>query len=123
LDGSAGTLFAPTGTRLDHRKRWIAHTLKAAGSVTVDAGGARALCRNGRSLLAVGVTGCDGEFEAGDPVEVRDAQGGAIAKGLINYSAADLRRILGRRTEEIEKILGYRSSDEIIHRDNLVVLS
>jgi glutamate 5-kinase len=123
LDGGAGTLFRPTGTRLDHRKRWIAHTLKAAGSVSVDAGGATALCRKGRSLLAVGVTGCDGEFEAGDPVEVRDAAGGAIAKGLVNYSAADLRRILGRKTEDIEKILGYRSSDEIIHRDNLVVLS
>ena len=58
-----------------------------------------------------------------DPVEVRDASGAAIAKGLVNYSAADLRRILGRKTEEIEKILGYRSADEIIHRDNLVLLS
>jgi glutamate 5-kinase len=123
LEGKAGTLFAPTGTRLDHRKRWIAHTLKAAGSVTVDAGGARALCRNGRSLLAVGVTACDGDFDVGDPVVVRDPAGAEIAKGLVNYSAPDLRRILGRKTEEIEKVLGYRSSDEIIHRDNLVVLA
>ena len=123
LEGGAGTLFAPTGTRLDHRKRWIAHTLKAAGSVTVDAGGARALCRNGKSLLAVGVTACEGDFDVGDPVAVRDAAGATIAKGLVNNSAPDLRKILGKKTEEIEKVLGYRSSDEIIHRDNLVVLA
>ena len=123
LEGGAGTLFAPTGTRLDHRKRWIAHTLKAAESVIVDAGGAKALLRNGKSLLAVGVTGCDGDFDAGDAVWVRDPNGNAIAKGLVNYPAPDLRRILGKRTEEIDKVLGYRSFDEIIHRDNLVVLS
>ncbi len=123
LEGTAGTLFLPTGTRLDHRKRWIAHTLKEAGAVTVDAGGEAALTRNGRSLLAVGVTACDGDFEAGDPVLVRGPAGSGIAKGLVNYSAADLRRIMGKRTEEIERILGYRSFDEIIHRDNLVLLT
>jgi glutamate 5-kinase len=121
LKGKTGTLFLPTGTRLDHRKRWIAHTLKAAGTLTVDAGGAVALRKNGKSLLAVGVTGCEGTFDVGDPVEIRDASGAAIAKGLVNYSSADLRRILGKRTDEIEKVLGYRPSDEIIHRDNLVV--
>ncbi len=118
-----GTLFCPTGTRLDHRKRWIAHTLKAAGAVTVDAGGAEALCRKGRSLLPVGVTACEGEFEAGDPVLIRDAAGTAIAKGLVNYASPDLRKIMGRKTEEIERILGFRSTDEIVHRDNLVLLS
>jgi glutamate 5-kinase len=122
LDGKAGTLFLPTGTRLDHRKRWIAHTLKAAGTITVDAGGATALVKNGKSLLAVGVTACKGSFEAGDPVEIRDAAGQAIAKGLVNYAAADLKRIMGKRADEIEKVLGYRPSDEIIHRDNLVLL-
>jgi glutamate 5-kinase len=122
LEGKAGTLFHPTGTRLDHRKRWIAHTLKAAGSVVVDAGGAAAVTRKGSSLLAVGVTGCEGDFDEGDPVAVKDPAGALIAKGLVNYSAADVRRLLGRRTEEIERILGYRGSDEIIHRDNLVVL-
>ncbi len=118
-----GTVFLPRGTRLDHRKRWIAHTLKEAGSLTVDAGGAEALRRKGRSLLSVGVTGCEGDFEVGDPVLIRDAVGEPIAKGLVNYSAQDLRRIMGKRTEEIEGILGYRCGEEIVHRDNLVVLS
>lgn len=122
LEGKAGTLFLSTGTRLDHRKRWIAHTLKAAGTLTVDEGGARALVRNGRSLLAVGITGCEGEFDVGDCVLVRDPSGSAIAKGLVNYPAADVRRILGRRTDEIERVLGYRSFDEVIHRDNLALL-
>jgi glutamate 5-kinase len=124
LEGrSPGTLFRPTGSRLDHRKRWIAHGLKSAGALTVDAGGAAALRKNGRSLLAVGVTACDGEFDVGEAVEVRDASGASIAKGLVNYSSAELRKILGRKTDEIEGILGYRSFDEIIHRDNLVLLS
>lgn len=120
--GEAGTLFCPTGTRLDHRKRWIAHTLKEAGSITVDAGGAEALRKRGKSLLSVGITGCDGDWEVGDPILVRDAGGKAIAKGLVNYSSGDVRRIMGKRTEEIERVLGYRSNDEIIHRDNMVVL-
>ena len=124
LEGrSPGTLFRSSGTRLDHRKRWIAHGLKSAGSVTVDAGGAAALRKNGRSLLAVGVTACEGDFDAGEAVVVRDAAGASIAKGLVNYPSSDLRRILGRRTDEIEGILGYRSFDEIIHRDNMVLLS
>jgi glutamate 5-kinase len=123
LDGKPlGTLFRPSGTRLDHRKRWIAHTLKEAGALTIDDGGAEALRRKGSSLLSVGVTGCDGDFETGDAVLVRDRSGRAIAKGLVNYSAQDLRRIMGRRTEEIEGILGYRPSDEIVHRDNMVIL-
>ena len=117
-----GTLFRPQGTRLDHRKRWIAHTLKAVGDVVVDAGGVEALCRKGRSLLPVGVTGCDGDFDVGDPVSIRNGDGSVVAKGLVNYSASDVRRIMGRRTEEIEGLLGFRSSDELVHRDNLVIL-
>lgn len=123
LGGKMGTLFRPRGTRLGHRKRWIAHTLKAVGSVTVDAGGASALTRSGRSLLAVGVTACQGTFDVGDPVLVLDPSGTRIAQGLVNYSATDLRRILGRHTKEIHEILGYRSFDEIIHRNNLVLLT
>lgn len=118
-----GTLFCPNGTRLDHRKRWIAHTLKEAGAITVDAGGAEALRKRGKSLLSVGITRCEGDFEVGDPILVRDAEGRPLAKGLVNYSAQDVRKIMGRKTDEIERILGFRSNDEIIHRDNLVLLS
>ncbi len=87
----------------------------------MDAGGATALQRKGKSLLAVGVTACEGSFDVGDPVEICNASGTAIAKGLVNYSSADLRRIMGKRADEIEKVLGYRPSDELIHRDNLVL--
>src|SRR5207244_1247678 len=100
--------------------REVTAAVEAAASITVDAGGAVALRKNGKSLLAVGVTGCDGAFDVGDPVEIRDAAGSTIAKGLVNYSAADLRRIMGKKADEIENVLGYRPSDEIIHRDNLV---
>jgi glutamate 5-kinase len=123
LEGrSPGTLFAAKGDRLDHHKRWLAHSVKPAGTVTVDAGGAAALRTKGKSLLPVGVTACEGEFEAGDAVDVKDPAGAVVARGLASYSASELRRILGKRTEEIEKVLGYRAADEAIHRDNLVLL-
>ena len=105
----------------DH-KRWIAHGLKSAGTLTVDAGGAAALRKNGRSLLPVGVTFCEGEFDVGEAVTVVDPDGAEVAKGLVNYSGAELRKIMGKRAEEIERILGYRNGDEAIHRDNLVIL-
>jgi glutamate 5-kinase len=123
LEGkSPGTLFRAHGNRLDHHKRWIAHGLKSAGTLTVDAGGAAALRTKGRSLLPVGVTGCEGEFDVGEAVTVKDPAGAAVAKGLVNYSAAELRRILGKRAGEIEGVLGYSNGDEAIHRDNLVIL-
>ena len=123
LEGrTPGTLFAAKGDRLDHHKRWLAHSVKTAGAVTVDAGGAAALKGKGKSLLPVGVTACEGDFEAGDAVDVKDPDGKVVARGLANYSSSELRRILGKRTEEIEKVLGYRSADEAIHRDNLVLL-
>ncbi|HEX7896471.1 MAG TPA: glutamate 5-kinase [Planctomycetota bacterium] len=124
LEGrTPGTLFRARGNRLDHHKRWIAHGLKSAGTLTVDAGGAAALRKNGRSLLPVGVTACDGEFDVGEAVTVRDPQGAEVAKGLVNYSAVELRRIMGKRAEEIERVLGYKNGDEAIHRDNLVILA
>ena len=124
LEGrSPGTLFRAHGNRLDHHKRWIAHSLKAAGTLTVDAGGAAALRKSGRSLLPVGVTACEGDFDVGDAVLVCDAEGAPVAKRLVGYSSADLRRILGKRAEEIERVLGYKNGDEAIHRDNLALLS
>jgi glutamate 5-kinase len=116
-----GTLFKPTGDRLDHRKRWIAHTLKEAGAVAIDAGAARALTERGTSLLPAGVVGCAGSFVEGDPVLVRHGDR-AIAKGLINYSADQVRRIMGKKSSEIAGLLGGKIFDEVIHRNNMVRL-
>lgn len=117
-----GTLFLPTTERLDHRKRWIAYSLREAGTVHVDAGAADAITSRGRSLLSPGITACTGEFEIGDAVTVRAPDGRTIAKGLVNYASADLQRILGKRRDEVEAILGRREYDEVIHRDHLVLM-
>jgi glutamate 5-kinase len=116
-----GTLFKPAGDRLDHRKRWIAHSLREMGSLTVDAGAARALVEQGRSLLPAGVVGCEGSFGEGDPVVVVHGDQ-RIAKGLINYSADQVRRIMGKRSSEVARLLGGKIFDEVIHRNNLVRL-
>ena len=117
-----GTLFRPGADRLDHRKRWIAWSLREEGALDVDAGAAEAILRQGRSLLPPGITACTGEFEIGGAVIVRAPDGRTIAKGLANYAAADVRRIRGRRRDEIEAILGRREYDEVIHRDHLVLM-
>ena len=116
-----GTVFKPSGNRMDHRKRWIAHTLKEMGTLEVDAGAARALTERGKSLLPAGVVGCEGSFVEGDPVLVRHAER-PIAKGLINYSAEQVRRIMGKQTSEVARLLGGKIFDEVIHRNNLVRL-
>jgi glutamate 5-kinase len=87
----------------------------------VDEGGERALKGDGRSLLAVGITACEGDFDAGDVVLVV-GPGGPFAKGLSNYPASSVRRILGKKTSEIADVLGTKEFDEVIHRDNLVIL-
>lgn len=116
-----GTLFLPSGSRLDHRKRWIAHTLAQQGAVTVDEGGAEAILRRGSSLLPVGIVACEGQFGVGDAIAVQAGDGRRIAKGLASYAASDVRRIMGRRSDAIAEILGYRSGDEVIHRDDMVL--
>ena len=117
-----GTLFLPTAERLDHRKRWIAYSLREAGVIDVDAGAADAITVHGRSLLSPGITACNGDFEIGDAVIVRAPDGRTIAKGLVNYTAADLQRIRGKRRDEVEATLGRREYDEVIHRDHLVLM-
>lgn len=119
---SAGTLFLPSGDRLTRRKHWIAHTLRPAGSVTVDAGAVEAVVRRGRSLLPKGVTAVHGTFGAGECIACLDPAGAEFARGLVNYSAAELDRIKGLHSTAIEAALQYKVSDEIIHRDDLVVL-
>lgn len=115
------TWFLPAPEGRTARKRWIAGSLAPLGSYVVDAGAARAL-RGGRSLLPAGVRSVAGSFERGDPVVVTDAAGTALARGLSAYGSSDAERIIGHRSDEIEAILGWRGRDEIIHRDDLVLL-
>jgi glutamate 5-kinase len=117
-----GTYFVPKADRLGARKRWIAFAVAPQGRLAVDAGAARALTRQGRSLLPSGVTGVEGEFGAGEVVAVVDADGHEFARGLANFDASELRRIRGAKTQELAARLGYKSVDEVIHRDNLVIL-
>ena len=117
-----GTLFRSSKDRMELRKRWIAYNLKDAGFLTVDEGGAQAITRQGKSLLASGVKASEGTFEAGEAVVVRTADGRRVAKGLCNYSSEELKKIQGRHSREIVEILGYKSYDEVIHRDHLVIL-
>jgi len=117
-----GTLVPAAGDRLESRKRWILGNLSRTGHVVVDAGAVTALRERGRSLLPAGVTGITGTFERGETVEVRDATGARIAAGQVNYASEDVSRIRGQRSDRIADVLGYAFGEEIIHRDNLVVL-
>lgn len=118
---SEGTLFLPTGDRLNRRKHWIAHTLKPAGTITVDAGAYAAVSGGGRSLLPRGITAVGGDFGAGECVACLTPAGGEFARGLVSYSAAELDRIKGLHSSEIEAVLQYTAGNEAIHRDDLVV--
>ena len=117
-----GTLILPEQNRLTHRKHWIAYNLKPAGDVVVDQGARDALVQKGRSLLPSGLKEIRGSFGVGECVRCLDQQGREFARGLVNYSAQELNQIKGLHTSKIEKILGYKAYDEIIHRDDLVVL-
>ncbi len=117
-----GTEFRPQETRLSSKKGWIAYACRTKGSITVDEGAAKALIRGGKSLLPSGIVSWSGSFEAGDAVYCLDPGGKRIAKGLTNYSSAEIEKIKGKKTSEIEGILGYQYSDEVIHRDNLVLV-
>ncbi|HEY8418253.1 MAG TPA: glutamate 5-kinase [Limnochordales bacterium] len=122
LAGEAvGTLFLPCPRPLRARQRWLAFHQRPRGRIEVDAGAAKALVENGKSLLPAGVVRVEGDFAEGDLVQVCDTSGRELARGLVNYSARDLRRIQGSRTADIAAILGYKDFDEVIHRDNLVV--
>jgi glutamate 5-kinase len=116
-----GTRFHPTATSVESRKRYILSALRAPGELSVDDGAAKALSR-GASLLPVGVTGVDGEFDRGDTVRVVRPDGIEIARGIVNYDSHDLALIVRRPSDEIEPILGYHFGDEVIHRNDLVLL-
>jgi len=114
-------LVAETST-LAARKQWLADHVRLAGRLSLDAGAVRALARDGKSLLPIGVVACEGQFERGEVVACCDPDGREIARGLANYSAAETQRILRKPSSEIEAILGYIDEPELIHRDNLVLL-
>ncbi|EAQ81951.1 glutamate 5-kinase [Blastopirellula marina] len=116
-----GTLFLPQGKTVSPRKRWIGFSVEPRGRITVDAGAKRAVEESGRSLLAIGVVGVEGDFEKGDVVRVCGPEGNEVARGLTNYSAAEVARIRGIQSDKISDILGHCPYVELIHRDNLTL--
>jgi glutamate 5-kinase len=119
---SIGSLLVADTPPVAARKQWLADHLKPAGHITLDAGAVKALVADRKSLLAIGATAVAGDFERGEVVSVHGPDGREIARGLVNYGAAETARILRKPTAEIEPILGYLAEPELIHRDNLVVL-
>lgn len=116
-----GTHFAPSSSSIESRKRYILSARKAPGLVKVDGGAANAL-RRGGSLLPIGMTAVIGNFERGDTVRVADPDSREIARGIVNYDSRDLVRLVQHPSDEIESILGYHFGDEVIHRNNMVLL-
>lgn len=120
-EGARCTWFLPQSTPRAARKEWIAGSLKPQGAIIIDAGAKGALGK-GKSLLPAGVTAVDGTFERGDPVVVKCLDGREVARGLSAYSSRDIDLIKGHKTSEIEELLGYRGRDEVLHRDDMVLL-
>ncbi len=116
-----GTLFLAGKNRINSRKYWLAYSAADKGSVAIDAGAAKAL-KEGKSLLAVGIREVVGEFERGETLAIKDASGRALARGITNYSSAELALIKGRKSEEIEAALGYKYEDEALHIDNIALI-
>lgn len=116
-----GTRFLSRKVELNHRKRWIAFGNRVKGSIIVNEGARQMLAERGKSLLAAGIVACEGSFAVGDLVAVCDEERRQVGRGFTNYGAAELAMIRGKRSDEIEEILGYKDFDEVIHRDNLVL--
>lgn len=118
-----GTLFAASGSRMQARKYWLRHAPAAPGRVCVDEGAAQALAGGRVSLLPGGVLGAEGEFHRGDLIEIVDMAQRPVARGLCQYGAAEVRRLAGRHSREIESVLGYSYGAEVVHRDDLATVS
>ncbi|MEH0018410.1 MAG: glutamate 5-kinase [Desulfobacter sp.] len=116
-----GTYFVPKASKTTSRKNWIGLTLQPKGRITIDNGARRAVVRDGKSLLPSGITRVEDYFEVGDPVEFISEDKQVLGMGLVNYNASDILKIMGCKTTQIKERLGFRSYDEVIHRDNLVV--
>ncbi len=118
----AGTLFPAGDGRYSGRRGWLAAAARGKGTIVVDAGARRALVEQGKSLLPSGVRAVEGQFQVGDPVDIVLERGRPFARGLAGYGADEMRRIAGLKTSEIERELGYKYLDEVIHRNDLVLL-
>ncbi len=116
-----GTLFPPPEKSIRGRRRWIGTAARVEGSLHLDAGAATAVREKGRSLLAIGITAVIGNFESGSVVALRDPEGNEIARGLCNYPAAEVRKIIGKPSDQVSEILGHRPYESVVHRDNLVL--
>lgn len=123
MQGQAtGTLFLAQGKSLTPRKRWLGFTTQPRGSLVVDRGAHRAIQQQGRSLLAIGIVATEGDFAKGDVVALLDPERKEFARGLTNYTAAELRRIQGVKSDQIAGVLGQRPYEEVVHRDNMLVI-
>jgi len=123
FDGkNIGTIFLPKADRNRSRQHWIAYTASSTGIIIVDEGGREALVHKGKSLLPGGIVRVEGTFKAGDCVNCSDRRGNVFARGLTKYSSADVEKIKGLKTSQIEEALGHKDYDEVIHRDDLVIL-
>ncbi|MBW8884492.1 MAG: glutamate 5-kinase, partial [Planctomycetia bacterium] len=120
---NVGTLFVAQGKGISPFKRWLGFSAQVRGRIQLDDGARKAIVEKGRSLLAAGVVGTQGEFQKGDVVALCDAEGTVIARGLTNYSSADVERIKGIKSEKIAQVLGQRPYEEVIHRDNLAIVT
>lgn len=118
-----GTFFAPLKDRLTHKKHWIAYTLRRKGELILDDGAVKAIVNQGRSLLSSGILEVRGRFDNGEMVACLDTSGTEWARGITNYSSQEIQKIAGRQSTEIETLLGYRIRDEVIHRDELVIMT
>jgi glutamate 5-kinase len=116
-----GTLLLPEHERQTARKHWIAGHLQSRGRLVLDEGAVKALKTGGKSLLPAGVVAVEGDFSRGEMVELVDGQGDVIARGLVNYSVADAKQIMGHATKEIESLIGHISEPELVHRDNMAL--
>ncbi len=117
-----GTYFHATGKRSADRLLWLQHASTPQGSITLDDGAVRAVVERRSSLLPAGIAGVEGEFCAGDPVELRDTGGRPVARGLVNFDAREIPRLIGRSTRELARELGAEYEREVVHRDDLVIL-
>jgi glutamate 5-kinase len=120
--GPTGTLFHPTGRRTAGRRLWLAHASAPRGALVLDDGAVRAVVERGSSLLPAGLARVEGDFAAGDPVELRDTAGNAVARGLVTFDAREIPRLIGRSTRDLARELGPAYEREVVHRDDLVLL-